>query len=263
MLGSVCVSNTWIFAHVGDATKHSLLAMPKDQHYDIPLLENITVMTKAHTHTNKHTHINTHTHTHTHTHQQGEQRVQFADTNLVLHNMAPLVNGLPCGHAFESTQDDNPVQHNVPLAALTVARYSMPGETIWDLCQTRPLLALPMASQSLLRNYVAISGIAQEDYNDMVDIMYNCDYLKTGCKMIYDGKWLQDLSAYNLLTVSLAHLYHTIALYSLHIHTNTHITTTTDPLHPVRGIPDRSHGGPRVVAALPDPAERAAPVPRR
>jgi hypothetical protein len=220
----------------------------------------------THTPTHPHTHTHTHTETHTHSHTQKGQRRQLTDMIKVLDNMKPLMNGFAGGHAFNSCMGDNPMNHSVALAALTVVRYSFPGETIWDLCEDRPLLALPLATMHLRRNYICISGQAAS-YNTMVDNMYSCNFLKKECKLLYDGKWNANSGAYCKLTVNHSYSYYTIALRT-HFPPNTQrpthttTTTTTGAMHSVRGSADRSLLRPRVVDALPDPMQGAPPVPR-
>ena len=123
------------------------------------------------------------------------------DTTRVLENMSALVTGDASGHAFNS-KTTTIIDQGVALAALVVARFSTQGTTIWDLCDARKLLALPMAAVGMGRNYVCIQANRKAEYNKMVMHMQDIDYLKDDCAMLYDGRWDADTNAYYKLTVT-------------------------------------------------------------
>jgi hypothetical protein len=127
-------------------------------------------------------------------------QMQLNDTSRVITNSRYSLCGLSRGHAFCSAVDNTPTQHSVSLAALVVARYTLPCDTIWDICQDRPLLALPMAAMQMARNYVCLGGLG-EAYDTMVDTLQSCTYLQTQCKLLYDGHWFADKGPYAKITV--------------------------------------------------------------
>jgi hypothetical protein len=133
----------------------------------------------------------------------------------VLKNSHSRLSGFTHGQAFVSEATDNtPTSHCVHLASLVVARFSLPSEVIWDLCVDRPLLALPMSAMWMARYYVCIGGLA-ESYEKMVDTLQSCEYLKSECALIYDGRWESNEGAYAKITVSPLIL--SISLLRLHV----------------------------------------------
>ena len=105
----------------------------------------------------------------------------------VLADMIDFVQGKALGNAFNSLLA-GPVDEDMALAALVVARFSQAGGVVWDLCKQRPLKALPMACVVMGRKYVCIGG-GPPHYDKMVDIMQTVTYLKDDCKRLYDGRW--------------------------------------------------------------------------
>ena len=126
---------------------------------------------------------------------------RLRDARRVLTYMTPLIEGSPLGHSF-CTTSDAPTCKGIALAQLVVSRFSREGTTIWDLCKTRPLQALPMAALAMGRNYVCVSGAAPL-YDEMVDNMENISFLLGGCASIFDGRWDSNENTNHKLSVML------------------------------------------------------------
>lgn len=97
--------------------------------------------------------------------------------------------GQATGYAFTSPVSSY-VDAGAALAAFVIARFSKVGDTVWDLCSKRPLLALPMAVVGTNRFYVVIAAEAA-DYTLMVDIMLSVNFLVQDCNLFDHplGQW--------------------------------------------------------------------------
>jgi hypothetical protein len=159
--GEDITGNVWVFAHVADATRSSILG------------------------------------------------VYAGDEASVVGSMQRLMVGLPSGSGFVCPYGTNyKLNGGIALSALVIARYSRFRNTVWDLCNTRLLQALPMAVIGLGRNYVCVGGSRAQvqgpsQYDTMVDTMHTTCFLSKTCEDYFDGDWSTNSGAHYKLTVML------------------------------------------------------------
>jgi hypothetical protein len=106
------------------------------------------------------------------------------------------------GNAFTSCHLQG-IDAGVALALTIVARYSRLHDVIWDLRRNGRMRALPMAAIGLDRKYVRMASKENQAYENMVSTLYEIDFLKTTCGLLWDGKWEGETTHHWPLTVSI------------------------------------------------------------
>jgi hypothetical protein len=116
----------------------------------------------------------------------------------VMKDMKTFLTGDPKGHAFVTHRTSDA---GMGLAALVVARFSKAKDTIWNLCGSSSLRALPITILGMDRSLVCLAKDTTFEWWDVT--MLDVEYLLGDdvSATIYDGAWEVDSGPYKILSV--------------------------------------------------------------